>query len=98
MGLPIGRTNNPNGRPKGSQNRNTEEIRSMIFDLLNTNLVTIQSDLDSLNPKDRLKFISSILPYAVPRLQFQPPSNDNEVKREDLEEMFDKLFPKLESE
>lgn len=77
MELPIGRTNNPNGRPKGSQNRNTEEIRSMISDLLNTNLGTIQSDLDSLNPKNRLKFISSILPYAFPRLQFQPPSNDN---------------------
>ena len=58
---------------------------------------TIQSDLDSLNPKDRLKLISSILPQAVPRLQFQPPSNDNEVKREDLEELFDKFFPELEA-
>jgi hypothetical protein len=69
MGLPSGRTNNPNGRPTGTVNKNSKEIREIISSILSQNIVRIQDDIDSLEPKDRLTFIEKLFQYAVPKLQ-----------------------------
>lgn len=69
MGLHKGMTNNPNGRPKGSQNKVNLEIRVKVLELLEYNFDNIQTDLESLEPKDRLKFLTDLLPYLLPRLQ-----------------------------
>jgi len=97
MGLPQGRTNNTNGRPIGSKNKYSDEIRSLIFDLISKNLETINEDVENLEPKERLKFLTSILPYAIPKLQFVTQQNNNPPSREDFAEMFDKIFPEENS-
>jgi hypothetical protein len=57
------------GRPKGSKNRVNSQMRDLIQSLFDDNYETIQDDLESLEPKDRLKFLSDLLPYLLPKLQ-----------------------------
>lgn len=71
MGSKKGHTNNPNGRPKGSTNKNTADFRLMVSDLLSNNWPQIQNDLDSLEPKDRLAFLEKIMGYAFPKYRSQ---------------------------
>lgn len=69
MGLRKGMTNNPYGRPKGSHNKVNNEIRAKVLELLENNFNGIQADIESLEPKDRLKFLTDLLPYLLPKLQ-----------------------------
>jgi hypothetical protein len=57
------------GRPKGSKNKVNTELRELIQQLFDDNFDTIQDDLESLEPKDRLKFMTDLLPYLMPKLQ-----------------------------
>lgn len=64
-----GKTNNPNGRPKGTPNRVTTTIRNWLVELINDNRERIEADLQSLDPKDRLSFIEKLLPYLLPKVE-----------------------------
>lgn len=57
------------GRPKGAKNKVNSELRGLVQKLFDDNYQTIQDDLESLDPKDRLKFLSDLLPYLLPKLQ-----------------------------
>lgn len=57
------------GRPKGAKNKVNSQMRDLIQRLFDDNFDTIQEDLDSLEAKDRLKFLSDLLPYLLPKLQ-----------------------------
>jgi hypothetical protein len=60
-----GKTNNPNGRPVGSPNKTTAEIKSLITDFVGRNINTLQTDFEALDPKDRLAFFEKLLPYVI---------------------------------
>lgn len=49
-----GITKSPNGRPKGSLNKSTTEMRELVTNFVSVNLTTIQTDFDQLEPKERL--------------------------------------------
>ncbi|PSL01921.1 DUF5681 domain-containing protein [Cecembia rubra] len=87
MGLKKGQTNNPNGRPKGSKNKANEAIRDKIQCLFEGNFDKIQTDIEKLDPKDRLKFLTDLMPYLVPKLQST--TYTNEIDWENIPE--DKL-------
>ena len=74
------KTNNPFGRPKGVPNKTTSEMRAVFSDLLNVNLETIQSDLDKLEPKDRLTILLKMSEYVIPRLQSTQMESVVEIK------------------
>ena len=71
MGLKKGHTNNPTGRPKGAVNKASAAIRERITAFLDANFDQVQKDFQSpqLSVKDKLKFYTDLLPYAVPKLQ-----------------------------
>lgn len=69
MGLPKGRTNNPAGKPKGTPNRFTRDLRERIYDLIDRKWDTLEEDLDCLEPKDRLAFLEKLMSYTIPKLQ-----------------------------
>lgn len=71
MGLKKGQTNNPAGRPKGAKNKVGEELRETIAAFLEENFEKVKNDFKSrrLSVRDRLKFYTDLLPYAVPKLQ-----------------------------
>ncbi len=54
---------------KGVPNRATNEVRKAFKQLVESNLPQMQSDLDSLEPRDRLKFILDIAKFILPTLQ-----------------------------
>jgi len=64
-----GETNNPQGRPKGSKNRTTTEIRQLFTKLLTDNLESMESDLKQLEPGQRLKAVLELARFCVPTLR-----------------------------
>lgn len=75
-----GHTNNPNGRPKGKPNKSTQSMREWITDFLNGYKEQIENDFQCLDPKERLLFVSKLLPYVVPKIV--------EVKDENSQDSF----------
>lgn len=66
-----GKTNNPNGRPKGTPNKITKSVRAFIVEVVNKNRRQVIKDLKALAPKDRLIMIEKLLQYIVPKQQAQ---------------------------
>lgn len=54
---------------KGVPNKSTNEVRKAFQLLVENNLPKMQSDLDSLEPKDRLKFMLDMAKFILPTLQ-----------------------------
>jgi len=69
MGLPKGRTNNKTGRPKGTPNKLTTELREQFTQLLENNLDKMQIDIDQLEPKDRVKVLLELSKFVIPVLR-----------------------------
>ena len=53
MPFEPGESGNPNGRPKGSQNKETRTLREKIDYLLEDQFEMILKDLENLKPKER---------------------------------------------
>lgn len=64
-----GQTGNPNGRPKGSPNKTTTEVRQWLSRLIEKNRRQIERDLKALEPKDRLIILEKFMSYTVPKMQ-----------------------------
>lgn len=64
-----GKTNNPNGRPKGTPNKVTAELRQKITDFVGANLKDIQKQYNELDANQKLSFLEKLLSYALPKLQ-----------------------------
>lgn len=58
-----------NGRPKGSENKETKKLREWVGQLLDDNMELVAQDLKALNPKDRVTAVTNLLEYALPKLQ-----------------------------
>jgi hypothetical protein len=69
---------NINGRPKGSVNKTTTEIREKFSVLLENNLEKFQADIDLLEPKDRIKVILELAKFIVPTLKATESITGNE--------------------
>jgi hypothetical protein len=59
---------NRGGRPKGSKNKINSNIREMFEQLVNYNLVNMQTDLNELSPKDRLEILLKLSEFIIPKL------------------------------
>ena len=60
-----GKTNNPNGRPKGSPNKVTSDVKAFITDIIESNRETIVSDLQALEPYQRLTILERLMRYVI---------------------------------
>ena len=56
------------GREKGTPNRMTKELRSVLKDILYQELEQIQERLDTLKPKERIDLLIKLMPYALPKV------------------------------
>ena len=54
---------------EGVPNKSTNEVRKAFQLLVENNLPKMQKDLDSLEPKDRIKFILDMAKFILPQLQ-----------------------------
>lgn len=55
------------GRQKGTPNRMTKELRTVLKDLLYEELEKLKEHLGALNPKDRIELIIKLMPYVLPK-------------------------------
>lgn len=60
---------NRNGRPKGSQNKTTGDLRERITDLIEKNFKRIEQDFNKLDSEKRLIVLERYLKYCLPTLQ-----------------------------
>ena len=66
-----GQTGNPFGRPAGSPNKITADLRLKINAIVDKQIDSIEQDLQSLEPMQRLQIVEKLLSYCVPKLQAQ---------------------------
>jgi len=57
------------GRKAGSLNRATKDIRDAFSLLIENNIDTLQKDLDSLEPKERVKLLLDMAQFVVPKMK-----------------------------
>ena len=73
------------GRTKGTPNKTTAELRERFTLLLESNMDRIQSDLDTLEPKDRIRTLLEISKFIIPTLKavdnsINPVRSDSNIK------------------
>ena len=71
MALKKGDRLNPNGRPKGSENKLNADLRSKLKNIIENNIDNVQSYLHKLKPIERLQVIERLLSFVLPKLQAQ---------------------------
>lgn len=69
MPFQPGNSGNSKGRPKGTKNRSTQEMRESIHGLISSNFSKrkIAEDLSALEPKYRLQVFLKLLDFVVPK-------------------------------
>ena len=63
-----GVSGNVKGRPKGTRNRITCDMRAFVSNLLDDNREQIESDLAQLKPYERLSIFEKLMSYSLPKL------------------------------
>jgi len=56
------------GRQKGTPNRITNELRSVLKEVLYQELEQIQEHLETLNSKERVELLIKLMPYILPKV------------------------------
>ena len=80
-----GQSGNPSGRRKGTPNRTTEQLRAMVQEFIEVNIVSIQADYDQIKkPSEKLNFLVSLLKYVLP-----PPVSIESLSEEQLKQLFE---------
>ncbi|MFV0377281.1 MAG: DUF5681 domain-containing protein [Mangrovibacterium sp.] len=89
MSFKKGESGNPNGRPKGAKDKATAGLREKIADILGEHFTSerIAADLEAMEPKDRLTFLTKLLEYTVPKLK-QTEYKTDDIKGKDSPPIF----------
>ena len=56
------------GRQKGTPNRITKELRTLLKDILYQELEQVQERLELLEPKERIELLIKLMPYVLPKV------------------------------
>ena len=54
------------GRPKGAANKSTETVKKAVAKLLESNIDAVQTDLDQMQPRDRVNALLQFLKFHIP--------------------------------
>lgn len=87
------------GRKVGTPNRVTAGVREWISALIDKNRRQIETDLESLDPKDRLQMLEKLMQYVVPKQQAVSANVDfNRLSDEQLNALVEELTKGIDGE
>lgn len=69
MGLKRGMTNNPGGKPPGTLNKLSRDMKQTIHEFLTGNWPEVEREFHKLNGKDKLNFYKDLMQYDLPKMQ-----------------------------
>ena len=77
-----GKTNNPNGRPKGFTNKMAEEMRMNVLDFLVVEFPALQANMKKLAPNEFVRAYIDLMKYGIypaqaPEKTIDEKSNDD---------------------
>lgn len=75
---------NRNGRPKGTPNKTTSEIKEMFQLLLENNIDRLQSDFDKLQPNERIRYFLDLASFVIPKQKAVQLQDDQRNKFEGI--------------
>lgn len=94
-----GKTNNPNGRPKGKPNKVTGEVREWIKAIIEKQRPQLERDLKALEPAERWRIVEKLMQYVVPKMQAIEANIDfNRLTDEQLDKLAGELLEKAGQE
>ena len=64
----MARGNKTGGRQKGTPNRITKELRSILKDMMYQEIEIIQDHLNQLSPKERVELLIKLMPFVLPKI------------------------------
>ena len=67
------------GRQKGTPNKLTKELRSVLKDVLYDEIDRLPERLDELDTKDRLELLVKLMPFVFPKVQSVSQSLDEPI-------------------
>ncbi|MBK9246744.1 MAG: hypothetical protein IPM69_01175 [Ignavibacteria bacterium] len=67
MPQPKGKSGNYNGKPKGTLNRSTKELRTMLTAAFEGEIENIPNTLKKLEPEKRLEILSKFIGFILPK-------------------------------
>ena len=76
---------NRGGRPVGSKNNATTEIRNKYLQLIENNFEQLEQDLQTLKASERVKAIIELSKFILPTLKATEMSLNNETKFQAIE-------------
>ena len=65
----MAKTNNPNGRPKGTPNKVTAELRTILKDFIYSELERLPEYFETIETAQRLELLVKLIPYALPKVE-----------------------------
>jgi hypothetical protein len=75
---------NRNGRPRGTPNKTTNEIKVMFQLLLENNIDKLQGDFDKLQPSERIRYFLDLASFVIPKQKAIEIKEERESKFEPI--------------
>lgn len=86
-GSQNGVSNNPKGRPRGSNSKQIAALRSMVMSLLEDGEERFKEALDNMNDTEYTRIYIQLMSFTVPKPIAQSPSEMLRAEREMFEKM-----------
>ncbi len=63
-----GKSGNPLGRPKGSRNKSSKQVKQGFADIVHSNMDQLKEDVNNMPPKERAAFLLHCSEFVLPKL------------------------------